>query len=98
MPCWELFAEQDQSYRDEVLPPAVRARVAVEAAASFGWERWIGEDGEMIGVDRFGASAPGATVLEQYGFTPDNVTDRARRLLDKLGRGAGKGPLDDLPA
>jgi transketolase len=98
MPCWELFAEQDQSYRDEVLPPAVRARLAVEAAASFGWERWIGEDGEMIGVDRFGASAPGATVLEQYGFTPDNVTDRARRLLNKLGRGAGKGPLDDLPA
>jgi transketolase len=98
MPCWELFAEQDQGYRDEVLPPAVRARVAVEAAASFGWERWIGEDGEMIGVDRFGASAPGATVLENYGFTPDNVADRARRLLEKLGRGTGKGPLDDLPA
>jgi transketolase len=98
MPCWELFAEQDQGYRDQVLPPAVRARLAVEAAASFGWARWIGEDGDMVGVDRFGASAPGATVLEQFGFTPDNVTDRARALLRRQGRGAAKGPLDDLPA
>jgi transketolase len=98
MPCWELFAEQDQGYRDQVLPPAVRARLAVEAAASFGWARWIGEDGDMVGVDRFGASAPGATVLEQVGFTPDNVTDRARALLRRQGRGAAKGPLDDLPA
>jgi transketolase len=98
MPCWELFAEQDQGYRDEVLPPAVRARVSVEAAATFGWERWVGEDGETIGVDRFGASAPGAIVLEKYGFTADNVTDRARRLLQRLGRHAGTGPLDDLPA
>jgi transketolase len=98
MPCWELFAEQDQGYRDEVLPPAVRARLAVEAAATFGWERWVGDDGEVVGIDHFGASAPGTTVLEQFGFTPDNVTDRARALLRRLGRGAGKGPLDDLPA
>jgi transketolase len=98
MPCWELFAEQDQGYRDEVLPPTVRARLAVEAAATFGWERWVGEDGEVVGIDHFGASAPGATVLEQFGFTPDNVTDRARALLRRLGRVAGKGPLDDLPA
>jgi transketolase len=106
LPCWELFAEQDQGYRDEVLPPSVRARLAVEAAASFAWERWVGEDGEVVGVDHFGASAPGTTVLEKFGFTPDNVTDRARALLRRLGstpsgargRGAGKGPLDDLPA
>jgi transketolase len=98
MPCWELFAEQDQGYRDEVLPPAVPARLAVEAAATFGWERWVGDDGEVVGIDHFGASAPGTTVLEQFGFTPDNVTDRARALLRRLGRGAGKGPLDDLPA
>jgi transketolase len=98
MPCWELFAEQDQGYRDEVLPPAVRARLAVEAAATFGWERWVGDDGEVVGIDHFGASAPGTTVLEQFGFTPDNVTDRALALLRRLGRGAGKGPLDDLPA
>jgi transketolase len=98
MPCWELFAEQDQGYRDQVLPPAVRGRLAVEAAATFGWERWVGDDGEVVGIDHFGASAPGTTVLEQFGFTPDNVTDRARALLRRLGRGAGKGPLDDLPA
>jgi transketolase len=89
MPCWELFAEQDQGYRDQVLPPAVRARLAVEAAATFGWERWVGEDGEVVGVDHFGASAPGTTVLEKLGFTPDNVADRARDLLRRLGRGAG---------
>jgi len=88
MPCWELFAEQDQGYRDEVLPPGVRARLAVEAAATFGWERWVGDDGEVVGVDHFGASAPGATVLEKLGFTPDNVADRARALVRRLGRGA----------
>ena len=98
MPCWELFAEQDQGYRDEVLPPGVRARVAVEAAATFGWARWVGEDGEVVGIDHFGASAPGATVLEQFGFTPDNVAARARALLARLGPPDGKGPLDDLPA
>jgi transketolase len=88
MPCWELFAEQDQGYRDQVLPPGVRARLAVEAAATFGWERWVGTDGEVVGVDRFGASAPGATVLEKLGFTPDNVAGRARDLVRRLGRGA----------
>jgi transketolase len=88
MPCWELFAEQDQGYRDQVLPPAVRARLAVEAAATFGWERWVGTDGEVVGVDHFGASAPGATVLEKLGFTPDNVAGRARDLVRRLGRGA----------
>jgi transketolase len=97
MPCWELFAEQDQGYRDQVLPPSVRARLAVEAAATFGWERWVGEDGEVVGIDHFGASAPGAIVLEKFGFTPGNVADRARALLARLGEG-GKGPLDDLPA
>jgi transketolase len=88
MPCWELFAEQDQGYRDQVLPPTLRARLAVEAAATFGWERWVGADGEVIGVDHFGASAPGTTVLEKLGFTPDNVAGRARDLLRRLGRGA----------
>ena len=95
MPCWELFEEQDQAYRDQVLPPAVRARVAVEAAATFGWSRWVGEQGEVVGIDHFGASAPGELVLEQFGFTPDNVAARARAVLDRLG---DRGPLDDLPA
>jgi transketolase len=84
MPCWELFEDQDQSYRDQVLPPAVAARVAVEAASSFGWTRWVGEHGEVVSRDDFGASAPGELVLEKFGFTPDNVAGRARSLLQKL--------------
>ncbi|HEY7605856.1 MAG TPA: transketolase C-terminal domain-containing protein, partial [Actinomycetes bacterium] len=81
MPCWELFEDQDQAYRDQVLPPAVTTRLAVEAASSFGWSRWVGEHGEVVSRDDFGASAPGSVVLEKFGFTPDNVADRARRLL-----------------
>jgi len=84
MPCWELFEDQDQAYRDQVLPPAVPARLAVEAAASFGWSRWVGDRGEVVARDDFGASAPGALVLEKFGFTPDNVADRARALLGRL--------------
>jgi transketolase len=83
MPCWELFAEQPASYRDEVLPPDCEARLAVEAATSFGWERWTGTRGDIISIERFGASAPGATVLEQLGFTPENVAARARVLLER---------------
>jgi transketolase len=81
MPCWELFEDQDQAYRDQVLPPAVTARLAVEAASSFGWSRWVGEHGEVVSRDDFGASAPGSVVLEKFGFTPDNVAERARKLL-----------------
>jgi transketolase len=84
MPCWELFEDQDQGYRDQVLPPGVAARLAVEAAASFGWSRWVGEHGEVVSRDDFGASAPGSVVLEKFGFTPDNVADRARKLLARL--------------
>jgi transketolase len=83
MPCWELFAEQPASYRDEVLPPDCEARLAVEAATSFGWERWTGTRGDVVSIERFGASAPGATVLEQLGFTPENVAARARVLLER---------------
>ena len=83
MPCWELFAEQPASYRDAVLPPDCEARLAVEAATSFGWERWIGTRGDIVSIERFGASAPGATVLEQLGFTPENVAARARVLLER---------------
>lgn len=84
MPCWELFERQPQSYRDEVLPPEVKARVSVEAAASFGWERWIGEMGESIALDHFGASAPGGRILAEFGFNPDNVAAAGRRVLDKV--------------
>jgi len=78
MPCWERFAEQDAAYRDQVLPPSVRARVAVEAGVSFGWERWVGDQGHIIGVDRFGASAPASVLLEQYGLTTDKVVEAVK--------------------
>ena len=77
LPSWELFAEQDEAYRSAVLPAAVPT-LAVEAASPFGWERYADA---VVGIDRFGASAPGPTVLEHLGFTPENVADRARRLL-----------------
>lgn len=81
MPSWEVFAEQDQAYRQGVLPPAVKARLAIEAGASLGWERWVGDGGAVIGVDRFGASAPGGRVMKEYGFDVDNVVARALELL-----------------
>jgi transketolase len=81
MPSWELFQDQEQEYRDQVLPPALQARVAVEAGTSFGWERWLGQRGRMIGIDRFGASAPGATALEGLGITPDRVAAAVRDVL-----------------
>jgi transketolase len=80
MPSWKLFERQPKSYRDQVLPPAVRARLSVESAATFGWERWVGEGGLMLGLDHFGASAPGARVMAELGFTADNVIAHARRL------------------
>jgi transketolase len=85
MPSWERFAAQDVSYRDEVLPPAVRARVAVEAAVPFGWERWVGDAGEIIGMERFGASAPAEELFERFGFTPARVAASAREVLARLG-------------
>jgi len=81
MPSWELFEAQPRSYRDTVLPPHVRARVSVEAASPFGWERYVGRDGVIIGVDRFGASAPGPVVMREYGFTAEHVVSAAKQLL-----------------
>jgi transketolase len=83
MPSWELFAEQDASYQNEVLPPDVTARVSVEAGITAGWERHVGPDGRRIGVDRFGASAPGDVVMEKYGFTADRVARAARSVLEE---------------
>jgi transketolase len=84
MPCWELFEEQSQEYRDEVLPPDVRARLSIEPGVRLGWERWIGDQGDALSLDRFGASAPGATVLEKLGFNVDNVIARATALLERV--------------
>jgi transketolase len=81
MPSWDLFDAQSQSYRDEVLPPHVTARLAVELGVEQGWHRYVGDRGDMLGVDRFGASAPADVLLEKYGFTVDNVVARARKLL-----------------
>src|SRR5271165_6813528 len=82
MPCIELFEEQTQEYRDEVLPPRVRSRLAVEPGASMSWWKWVGIDGDVLGLDRFGASAPGTTVLEKLGFTVENILARAGALLE----------------
>jgi transketolase len=81
MPSWDLFDAQPQAYRDEVLPPTVRARLAVEAGSPQGWHRYVGDGGDVLGINRFGASAPGDTVLREYGFTIDNVCARAKALL-----------------
>jgi transketolase len=83
MPSWELFEKQSSSYRDEVLPPDVSARLAVELGVSQGWDRYVGQHGDMLGVDRFGASAPADKLLVEYGFTVDNVVKRAKALLSK---------------
>jgi transketolase len=81
LPCWERFDAQDQAYRDDVLPPSVRKRVSVEVGVSLGWERWVGDEGAIIGLDHFGASAPAGTIFEKFGFTADRVTDVARRVV-----------------
>lgn len=83
MPSWELFAEQDQAYRDSVLLPDVRKRVSIEAAATQGWERWTTDSGIAIGIDHFGASAPGEKVMEEFGFTAAHAADAVRRLAGR---------------
>ena len=81
MPCWELFDRQPQVYRDEVLPPSVRARVSVEQASTLGWDRYVGDGGAVIGMQTFGASAPLKQLLTKFGFTPDRVVEVARDLV-----------------
>jgi transketolase len=81
MPSWELFDQQPKEYREAILPASVRARLAVEAALPQGWHRYVGDGGEVIGIERFGASAPGNVVMEKLGFSVDNVVERALGLL-----------------
>ncbi len=83
MPSFEIFDEQDEEYKEKVLPKAVRARLAVEAASSFGWHKYVGLDGDTITLDRFGASAPGKLLFEKFGFTVENVVERAVQLVRK---------------
>ena len=83
MPSWELFEAQSRRYRNSVLPPSARTRLAVEAGVTQGWHRYVGDQGDVIGVDRFGASAPGEIMMRQYGFTVDHVYERAMKLMDR---------------
>jgi len=83
LPCWELFEQQTQAYRDSVLPPDVRARVSVETGSVFGWERYVGLDGAIIGMTTFGASAPAGQLLKKYGFTVEHVLEVAKGVLAK---------------
>jgi transketolase len=81
MPSWELFEAQPAEYREAVLPAAVQARVSVEAGSPFGWERYVGSFGAIIGVNRFGASAPGPVVMANYGFTVEHIVATAKAVL-----------------
>ena len=84
MPCWELFEAQPSDYRDDVLPPDVKARLSIEAGVGLGWKRWVGDEGDSVSIEHFGASAPGPTVLEQFGYTVDNVVARAQALRARV--------------
>jgi transketolase len=86
MPCMELFEAQSPTYRDSVIPRNVPARLAVEAGVSMSWWKWVGDHGGVLGIDRFGASAPGTTVLEKLGFTPESIATHARTLLSEQTR------------
>jgi len=83
MPSWNLFAAQDEAYRDSVLPKTIKKRVTVEAASTFGWDRWATDEGTIIGLDHYGASAPGQEILKRFGFTSEHVTSAALRLLGR---------------
>jgi len=81
MPSWELFDKQPEDYRKTVLPPNVRARVSIEAGVKIGWEHYVGADGVILGLDHFGASAPGEILFEKFGLTPESVVAAAKKLL-----------------
>lgn len=81
MPSWDLFEQQDKAYKDSVLLPDVKARLAIEMAQSFGWERYVGDNGDILAITTFGASAPGDRVIKEYGFTVENVVSRVKALL-----------------
>jgi len=83
VPSWELFKAQDASYRETVLPPSVKARVAVEAGIGMGWEKFVGDSGAIISLEHYGASAPAGTLFKEFGFTAENVIEKARKLLSK---------------
>jgi transketolase len=85
MPSWELFDRQDEAYRRRVLPPEIKPRIAIEAGISQGWHRYVGDMGRVIGLDRFGASAPSKILFEKFGFTSDHLVKTALTLLQRPG-------------
>jgi len=90
MPSWEIFEHQSQTYRESVLPPSCRARVAVEMASTLGWDRYVGLDGRIIARPDFGASAPLKDLLQEFGFTVDHIVAAAQALIGQ-GKGASRG-------
>jgi transketolase len=89
MPCMENFDEQDDGYKDSVLPPSVRARVAVEAGSPFGWDRWTGPDGAFLGMTTFGESGPAKDVYAHFGITAERLQELAREVMDRVGARSG---------
>ena len=87
MPCMENFAAQDASYRESVLPASCRARVSLEAASPFGWREWVGDLGESIGMETFGASAPAGALYKHFGLTPQRVVDVGREVVKRVRSG-----------
>jgi transketolase len=83
-PSWEIFEQQSDEYKKSIFPENIKARVSVEAAVKLGWERYIGDYGEAVSIEKFGASAPGEVAMEKYGFTPENISETAKRVLAKL--------------
>jgi transketolase len=83
MPSWELYERTTQRYKDTVLPPQVTARVAIEAGISMGWERYVGSSGAVIGINRFGASAPGALVMKKYGIKASAIVSKTMQLFKR---------------
>ena len=81
LPCWELFDEQDETYKESVLPARVTNRVSIEAGITLGWQKYVGSQGITIGIDKFGASAPYERIYEEYGLTPAHVIEAAKRLV-----------------
>lgn len=96
MPCWELFREQGREYRDQVLPPGIGARLAIEAGSSLGWREWVGDRGGVIAVDRFGASAPAGELFERYGFSVEHVVARAKEIIGRQ-RPGGRHVTRQIP-
>ena len=83
MPSWELFREQEQAYRDNILPPNIKLRIAVEAAASQGWCEWVGDQGKVIGINRFGTSAPAKEIFQHYGITTEEIVRKSKEMVEE---------------